>query len=676
LVGSSLAISERELPRFYRDWLDRDVVYIISHEERSAFLRLPSNEARDEFIKRFWEIRNPTPGAPTNPYRDEHYKRLDYASTHFGHNGNGWRTDMGRIYITLGPPEQRAMYLGLANVRPMEIWFYQSTSPALPPYFYIIFYQRNAGDDFHLYSPYMDGPDALVPSMDAINDRVAALKIIDQAAGRDVARETLSLLPNEPVDMDGATSSLESDVLLNTIKSLPDNPAVKDMLNQRRQLLESVTHRVVMSGEYLDLITIPIVDSAGNTNLHYLVRLKRPDDFTLSETKDGRYYYSIEVSVRVLTLDQKEVFSQNRQLSNYMSADEVTSIKRKVFGFEGVLPLPPGKYNLDVLLSNKINNTGLRIKKEIEIPERNAQALWLTPLIPFSQAAAVHGAEESVTPFLAADLKFTPVPKEPFELVVGEPLQFFYQIWSGSGMPAAKVDDKLHVEISYGRMGFHDTKTLSEDVAANQFSPNGTMVNGKVIQTLDMDPGLYRVTVTVTDPTGQKKAYSSMNIRLTPQPQSPGAWDVADPGAIKDAQDGLLAYDRARAYLAEGKPQEALPWLKTSFDKNPQQEDVWAQLIQILFANKAYAQVAGIYQRTGVTAHTSEQTVLAIADSLERVGQLGRSIQLLESAVASRPSGPICLALARYYQAAGDASKASEMETKGRALAAESSPKS
>src|SRR5579883_2194869 len=99
---------------------------------------LTSDEARDKFIEHFWEIRNPNPGAPTNTYRDEHYQRLEYASDHFGSHGNGWATDMGRIYITLGPPQQKARYVAQSGVRGMEIWFYQSTHPALPPFFYVV----------------------------------------------------------------------------------------------------------------------------------------------------------------------------------------------------------------------------------------------------------------------------------------------------------------------------------------------------------------------------------------------------------------------------------------------------------------------------------------------------------------------------------------------------------
>ncbi|HYY68739.1 MAG TPA: GWxTD domain-containing protein, partial [Terriglobales bacterium] len=179
---------EKDLSERYRKWLAQEVVYIITNEEKQAFLNLDSDEARDKFIEQFWEIRNPAPGAPTNPYKEEIYRRIQYANEWFGKESGteGWRTDMGRVYITLGEPKQRAKYLGAANVRPMEIWFYSSAHPALPPFFSVVFYQREAGGAFRLYSPYMDGPTKLISSASTEGDRVASLKVIDKELGREV----------------------------------------------------------------------------------------------------------------------------------------------------------------------------------------------------------------------------------------------------------------------------------------------------------------------------------------------------------------------------------------------------------------------------------------------------------------------------------------------------------
>src|SRR6266849_3591406 len=86
LVFSSIAADaaqKQKLEKNYKDWLERDVAYVITKQERDTFLRLASDEARDSFINSFWELRNPTPGSPENRFKDEVYQRIAYANAHF-----------------------------------------------------------------------------------------------------------------------------------------------------------------------------------------------------------------------------------------------------------------------------------------------------------------------------------------------------------------------------------------------------------------------------------------------------------------------------------------------------------------------------------------------------------------------------------------------------------------
>jgi hypothetical protein len=80
-AGTSKASSG--LPRVYQQWLDEDVRWIITPDERATFLRLPTNEERDHFVEQFWLSRDPTPNTPENEYEEEHYRRIAYANVHF-----------------------------------------------------------------------------------------------------------------------------------------------------------------------------------------------------------------------------------------------------------------------------------------------------------------------------------------------------------------------------------------------------------------------------------------------------------------------------------------------------------------------------------------------------------------------------------------------------------------
>src|SRR5579864_150403 len=97
---------KQELTKAYRKWLDEDVVWIITDEERATFKQLSNDEERDNFIEAFWQRRDPTPDTDENEYKEEHYRRIAYANEHFAAGIPGWKSDRGRIYIMYGPPDE------------------------------------------------------------------------------------------------------------------------------------------------------------------------------------------------------------------------------------------------------------------------------------------------------------------------------------------------------------------------------------------------------------------------------------------------------------------------------------------------------------------------------------------------------------------------------------------
>ena len=486
LTGTALGSRSPKLAAHYSSWLNRDVVYIISKEERESFLQLGSDAARDQFIEHFWEIRSPTPGAPTNPYREEHYRRLEYANQYFGQftHTEGWRTDMGRVYITLGPPQQRDRRLGLQKVRPMEVWFYSNSSAALPPFFYVVFYQREVTDDFRLYSPYGDGPEKLIQAIVGPT-RQQALQAIEQDGGRELARVSLSLLPDEPVDWQGGTISLQSDVMLATIRNLANNPFTKEEIANRR-LLEEVTHRIVVGQEYLDVLTETLHDIEGRPNLHYVLRLKRPDDLSLAKS-ESVYYFNLGVSIKAYGPGNKLVFSKDAKLSHALTQEQLDKVKASVFGYEGWLPLAPGKYKLEFQITDNLKHAGFRSEKEVTIPEVAPGGLYVTSPVIFSEAEMLPPEKAAVAPFSAGGVKFTPSLGQELDFPQGREIKFFYQLWApGDSSGAGR---KFAAEYMYGRLGARDSKTVSEELSTEQLDPGGSLISGKKISTEQLAAG-------------------------------------------------------------------------------------------------------------------------------------------------------------------------------------------
>jgi GWxTD domain-containing protein len=96
----------KELETPYKKWLNEDVGYIITDEERTAFKRLATDDERQTFIEGFWLRRDPTPDTEENEFKEEHYRRIEYANEHYASGIPGWKTDRGRIYITFGPADE------------------------------------------------------------------------------------------------------------------------------------------------------------------------------------------------------------------------------------------------------------------------------------------------------------------------------------------------------------------------------------------------------------------------------------------------------------------------------------------------------------------------------------------------------------------------------------------
>ena len=99
---------KQELKGPYKKWLDEDVRWIITDQEKKAFETLSNDEEREAFIENFWLRRNPNPDSPENEFKEEHYRRIAYVNEHFTPTSGlpGWKTDRGRIYIVYGPPDE------------------------------------------------------------------------------------------------------------------------------------------------------------------------------------------------------------------------------------------------------------------------------------------------------------------------------------------------------------------------------------------------------------------------------------------------------------------------------------------------------------------------------------------------------------------------------------------
>ena len=130
-------VAAEEAQDYYKKWLEEDVKYIITDEERSVFDKLQTDAERDAFIEQFWRRRDPDPSTASNEYKEEYYRRIAYANEHFTAGLAGWKTDRGMIYIKYGKPDDiddhpgGSTYVrpsweggGITQVYPFQVWRY------------------------------------------------------------------------------------------------------------------------------------------------------------------------------------------------------------------------------------------------------------------------------------------------------------------------------------------------------------------------------------------------------------------------------------------------------------------------------------------------------------------------------------------------------------------------
>jgi len=666
------AAQKQKLEKSYKEWLERDVAYFITKEERTAFLKLATDDARDQFIQNFWELRNPTPGSAENKFKDDVYERISYANAHFGagSGGEGWRTDRGRAYITLGPPQQKETHNNAANLFPIEIWFYSFNHPSLPPFFYLMFYRHEGFGDFRFYSPFIDGPDKLVTGTENINNRQGSIKAIQDSVGPLVAHLSQSLIPDEPIDPTADRPSLQSDTMLATIKGLADNPFTKQELDRRRSQVESVTARILIPGQNLDVATLPLRDARGVTRLDYAMRFRQPSDASLIQGSDGGYSFNLDAQVRVFDAAKNNqlIFTEQKRINNTIDKQQAEDIKNSRVGYEGSLPLPPGKYRLEFILTDWEHKKALQSQREVVIPEVGPAGVVIGGVLPFSSVKEADPGSPENSPFTIGGLKFVPLGTNPLIMAQDEPMQVAYQIWAAPQDPANYADQKMTVEYAVGRPAVAGGAIkLSENIAKNQFDPAGSMVSGKKLPLDGQPPGNYMLSISIDQPGSPLTANSTLLFSVIPQPASRDVWDLTDPALAKDAASGIPDRQRALCLLEQGKRDESRAWFRRALARNHSDEISRARLVEAYYSAKDYSSILSLYKDVGITDQSDAETALRIADSFAQTGDMRNAISILESALhSSGENGPLYLALAGYYRKSGDAAKAAELESKGR----------
>ena len=123
------------------------LVYIASTSEKNYIGDAPTKEEKIKRYLEFWKKKNPNPAEEDNRVFDEYYRRINYANENFSHYNEGWRTDRGMVYITLGPPSNIDRHPFDYDAKPYEVWEYYEMNQQF------VFMDENGFGDYRLITP-------------------------------------------------------------------------------------------------------------------------------------------------------------------------------------------------------------------------------------------------------------------------------------------------------------------------------------------------------------------------------------------------------------------------------------------------------------------------------------------------------------------------------------------
>ncbi len=148
----SFMVRWHEIPELISD-LDKAIeqlVYIAKPEELNYIKSAQDDAEKEKRFLEFWRKKDPTPNTLKNELMEEYYGRVKYANEHFGHYIEGWKTDMGMVYIIFGPPSSVDRHPFDIDSKPYEIWYYYEINRRF------IFVDETGFGDYRLITPLWD----------------------------------------------------------------------------------------------------------------------------------------------------------------------------------------------------------------------------------------------------------------------------------------------------------------------------------------------------------------------------------------------------------------------------------------------------------------------------------------------------------------------------------------
>ena len=491
-----------ELKKAYKDWIEKDVAYIITDEERKAFKRLATDEEREQFIEAFWRRRDPDPDTEENEYREQYYERIAYANEHYTSGIPGWKTDRGRIYITFGKPDEveshpsggnyeRPSYEGGGSTTtyPFETWFYRYLA-GVGSGIEIEFVDPTGSGEYHIArSP--NEKDAL------LNVPGAGLTLSEQL-GLSSKGDRISGINNQN------TYQREQDSPFSRLQLLADlarAPAVK-YADEEGKLTSTGSGKIEDSPLDFDMRIDYFRQSDERVITAFTIQTQNKDlQFVDS---GGVQTARMNIFGRIITVAGRRGPVFEDPVITTATVAELTEAKDRKSAYQKAIALAPGTYKVDVIVRD-VNSGAQQVKHMgFTVPKYLPNQLSTSTMILAAKLQTL-GDQPSIGQFTIGQFKVIPNVSGVYKR--GEPVGVYMQIYN-AGVDQATLRPAVDVDYVLLKDGKEVGKTPENWQGMSDSGQRLTLA--RLIDTRQLGPGGYELAIKINDRvSGQKLSPTS-----------------------------------------------------------------------------------------------------------------------------------------------------------------------
>ncbi|HYL35049.1 MAG TPA: GWxTD domain-containing protein [Bryobacteraceae bacterium] len=486
----------KELETPYKKWLNEDVVYIITDEEKKAFKGLNTDEERQQFIEQFWLRRDPTPDTEENEFKEEHYRRIAYANEHFPSGIPGWKTDRGRIYITFGPPDEIESHPsggtyerpfeeggGTTSTYPFEQWRYRYID-GIGNNIVIEFVDTTMSGEYHMTMDPSE-KDALLYVPGAGLTMMEQMGLADKTQRFNRTDGTHLGVGDSPLPV-----SMNEFERIEQFAKLQAAPKVK-FKDLEEAVSSSIRYNTLPFRVKADYIKI--TDSTVLTTVTIQFEMK---DLQFQQ-KDGVAKATINVFGRVTSIAGRTVNTFEDPITVEVPSD---LLSRSIDGarvYQKAIPLAPGMYRLNVVCKDIVGGNMTTYPMALTVPHFDEEKLGSSSLILADLIEKVPTNSIGAGQFVIGDTKVRPRLNDTFQR--NERLGIYTQFYNFA--PDEKTK-KPNASIEYEIMKNGSDKPVlnyTEDVTTIPGASAQQVTVEKLLSLQSLEPGQYTLKMKVVD---------------------------------------------------------------------------------------------------------------------------------------------------------------------------------